>query len=305
MLLLTRFILAGTLLLTACGKTSFGGRTMGTTWSLKTAQSTAADVGDEVQRELDRYEAMLSNWRADSPVSRFNASRSTEWQPMPAEVIEIVEIAKRIADDTDGALDITLGPLIDLWGFGAHGRRITPPTDEDIQSAKKQCGWSHLEWSAEPPALRKKLPEVEINLSSVIEGWVLERLAKRLQGDFLLEIGGEVLARGFSAPGSPWRVGVQTPDAPSGDVMQTLPLSNATLATSGTYRQHFEDAGSTFAHVLDPRTGRPVHHSLRAVSVMNDSAILADGYATALLVVGPHKGRVVAEGLRLRVIWIE
>ena len=305
MLFFTRFILAGALLLTACGETSFGGRTMGTTWSLKTAQSAPADVGDEVQHELDRCEAMLSNWRADSPVSRFNASRSTEWQPMPAEVIEIVEIAKRIADDTDGALDITLSPLVDLWGFGAQGRRITPPTDEEVQAVKKHCGWSQLEWRPEPPALRKKLPGVEIDLSSVVEGWVLERLAKRLKGDFLLEIGGEVLARGFSANRTPWRVGVQTPDAPSGDVMQTLPLTNATLATSGTYRQHFEDDSNTFAHVLDPRTGRPVHHSLRAVSVMNDSAILADGYATALLVLGPQKGRIVAERLRLRVIWIE
>lgn len=298
-------MLVTALLLTACGKSTFEGRTMGTTWSLKTAQAAPASVESELQTELDHYEAMLSNWRADSPVSRFNASKSTAWQSMPLEVVEIVQHAKRIADETNGALDITLGPLIDLWGFGANQRRIVPPTDEELQAAKSNSGWSHLEWRVDPPALRKMKPELEINVSSLVEGWVLERLAKRLEGAFLLEIGGEVLARGFSADREPWRVGVQTPGAPSGDVMQTLPLLNASLATSGTYRQHFEHAGNSYTHVLDPRTGRPVTHCLHAVTVMHENAILADGYATALLVSGPLEGRKIAERLGLRVIWIE
>ena len=300
-----RFLLAAALTLTACGRSTFEGRTMGTTWRLTTAHAAPASVGSDLQTELDRYEAMFSNWRADSPVSRFNASKSIDWQPVPQEVVEIVQHAKHIADDTNGALDITLGPLIDLWGFGASKHRTAPPTDEEVQKAKNRTGWSQLEWRVDPPALRKKQPGLEINLSSLVEGWVLERLAKQLQGDFLLEIGGEVLARGFSAEGEPWRVGVQTPDAPLGDVMQTLPLSDATLATSGTYRQHFDHQGTSYAHVLDPRTGRPATHRLRAVTVMHENAILADGYATALLVSGPQEGRKMAKRLGLRVIWIE
>ena len=274
MLFVFRFILACTLLLTACGRTNFEGLTMGTTWSLKTARPSPTNLGSDIQVQLDHYEAMLSNWRADSPISCFNASRCTDWQPMPPEVIEIVEAANRIADETGGALDITLGPLINLWGFGAPGPHAHPPSTEDIQIAQSHGGWSQLEWREEPPALRKMHPKLEINLSSLVEG-------------------------------TPWRVGVQTPNAPAGDLMQTLPLTNAALATSGTYRQHFEHAGITYTHVLDPHTGHPVSHNLRAVTVMHENAMLADAYATALLVLGPRMGREAAKNLGLRVIWIE
>lgn len=228
---------------------------------------------------------------------------------MPVEVIELVRLAEKIAQDTDGALDITLAPLIDLWGFGAVNRRAAPPTDEAITKAREACGWSQLDVRNEPPALRKKYPRTQINLSSVAEGWALEQLARWLEAsgehDFLLELGGEVLARGHSADGKPWLVGVQAPDAAVGHSMQALRLDNASLATSGTYRQHYEHEGKSYAHVLDPSTGRPVAHALRSVSVQHASAAMADGYATALLVLGPKRGRELAAKLRLNVLWIE
>lgn len=285
------------------------GRAFGTTWYLKASKGLSREKAAGLQNQLDAWEAQISHWRADSAVSRFNASTSTEWQNMPVEVIELVRLAEKIAQDTDGALDITLAPLIDLWGFGAANRRAEPPTDEAITKAREACGWSQLDIRDEPPALRKKHPHTQINLSSVAEGWALERLSRWFEASgehhFLLELGGEVLARGHAANGKPWLVGVQAPNTAAGDSMQALRLDNASLATSGTYRQHFEHEGKSYAHVIDPRTGRPVSHALRSVSIQHVSAAMADGYATALLVLGPERGREIAAKLGLNVLWIE
>lgn len=285
------------------------GAAFGTTWHLKASKAISREKAAGLQNQLDAWEAQISHWKPDSAVSRFNASTSTGWQSMPVEVIELVRLAERIAHDTDGALDITLAPLIDLWGFGAVNRRSEPPTDEAITKAREACGWSQLEIRDEPPALRKKHPHTQINLSSVAEGWALERLARWLEASgehhFLLELGGEVLARGHAADGKPWLVGVQAPNAAADESMQALRLDNASLATSGTYRQHFDHDGKSYAHVLDPRTGSPVEHALRSVSIQHASAALADGYATALLVLGPKRGREVAAKLRLNVLWVE
>lgn len=301
------------LLLAACDRPSVprehSGRAFGTTWHLKTTTGLSWEKAAELQKQLETWEAQISHWRPDSAVSRFNTSTSTEWQNMPAEVIELVRLAEKIAHDTDGALDITLAPLIDLWGFGATSHRKAPPDAPEIEKARTACGWHRLDIRDEPPSLRKKHPHTRINLSAVAEGWALDRLARRLKAcgehDFLLELGGEVLARGHAADGKPWLVGVQAPDAPAGDTMQALRLENASLATCGTYRQRFEHEGKSYAHVLDPHTGKPVEHALRSVSVQHPSAALADGYATALLVLGPVRGREIASKLRLNVLWVE
>lgn len=276
---------------------------MGTTWSLRMDAGAGSVRQNDVQQKLDAWESILSHWRPDSAVSRFNASTSTDWIAVPAELVEVVELAQQIGCDTDHALDITIAPLIDLWGFGAAGRRNTPPTEAEIASAKAQCGWQHLHTRHDPPALRKALPGLRINASAVAEGWALDHLARHLESigstRFLLEIGGEVLARGE------WRVGIQTPAAPPGVAAQTLWLKNQSIATSGVYRQHFSAVGKEYAHVLDPRTGCPTEHPLASVSVIHSSASQADGFATALLVLGPDAGRRLAEKLGLHVVWFE
>ncbi|WP_395743972.1 FAD:protein FMN transferase [Prosthecobacter sp.] len=295
------------LLLGGCSRSdvpaTLGGRTMGTTWSLRLDAGARLDRAGDLQTQLDTWEGMLSHWRPDSAVSRFNASASTDWIAVPAELVEVVELARQIGGEADHALDITLAPLIDLWGFGAGGRRDSAPTEAEIEKARAQCGWQHLHTRHDPPALRKDIPGLRINVSAVAEGWALDRMARQLElagvSKFLLEIGGEVLARGE------WRVGVQTPAAPPGEAAQTLLLKNQAIATSGTYRQHFCAGGQDYAHILDPRTGRPVEHALASVSVVHESAAQADGYATALLVLGPEAGRRLAQKLHLRVIWFE
>ncbi|MDI1313329.1 FAD:protein FMN transferase [Prosthecobacter sp.] len=295
------------LLLSGCSRDDqpviLGGHTMGTTWSLRVDGEANAISQKEIQQPLDAWETLISHWRPDSAISRFNASTSTDWIAVPAELVEVVELAQQIGGDTDHALDITLGPLIELWGFGASGRRDSPPTDAEIVSAKAECGWQHLHTRSDPPALRKDISGLHINVSAVAEGWALDHLAQRLKAAgatrFLLEIGGEVHAHGE------WRVGIQTPAAPPGEAAQTLLLKNQSIATSGTYRQHFAAAGRDYAHLLDPRTGRPVEHRLASVSVIHSSAAQADGFATALLVMGPDAGRQLAERLGLQVVWFE
>ncbi|MDB6004020.1 MAG: FAD:protein transferase [Prosthecobacter sp.] len=276
---------------------------MGTTWSLRADAEASAILQNELQQQLDTWESILSHWRPSSAVSRFNASASTDWIAAPPELVEVVELAQQIGSETDHALDITLAPLIDLWGFGATGRRDTAPTEAEIAIAKARCGWQHLHTRHDPLALRKDIAELRINVSAVAEGWALDHIAQQLESKsirhFLLEIGGEVLARGE------WRVGVQTPAAPPGESAQTLLLKDQSIATSGVYRQHFAKDGKEYAHILDPRTGCPIEHPLASVSVIHSSAAQADGFATALLVLGPEAGRRLAEKLGLRVVWFE
>ncbi|MDP1587903.1 MAG: FAD:protein FMN transferase [Prosthecobacter sp.] len=280
---------------------------MGTTWSLQANAKLSTNRFNALHGDLDQqlgaWEAILSHWRPDSALSRFNASPSTDWIAVPIQLVEVVEFAQQIGHETDHALDITLAPLVDLWGFGAKGKRDSPPTESEITAAKTKCGWQHLQVRHDPPALRKTIPDLQINVSAVAEGWALDKIAKHLESkgitNFLLEIGGEVLARGE------WRVGIQAPAAPPGEAAQTLLLKDQSIATSGVYRQNFTTEGKQRSHILDPRTGRPIEHNLASVSVVHSSAAQADGYATALLVLGPGKGREFAQKLGLRVVWFE
>jgi len=278
---------------------TMSGRTMGTTWSLRADADSKSIRQIDLQQQFDSWEAILSHWRPDSALSRFNASTSTDWITVPAELIEVVELAQQIGHDTDHALDITIAPLVDLWGFGATGKRDSPPAEAEIAATKANCGWQHLHVRNDPPALRKDIPQLRVNASAVAEGWALDKIAQQLGNHFLLEIGGEVLARGE------WRVGIQTPSAPPGEAAQTLLLKDQSIATSGVYRQNFTADGKLRSHILDPRTGRSIEHNLASVSVIHASAAQADGYATALLVLGPEEGRRFAEKLGLRVVWFE
>lgn len=269
---------------------------MGTTWhaTLASSGSIANDAATLIQTRLDELEALFSNWLPDSAVSRFNTSSTTDWQPVPRELAEVMAFAQELSRETKGAFDVTVSPLIDLWGFGAKGLIHTPPTDAAIAAAKARCGWQKLEVKTEPPMLRKSLPELQINVSALVEGYAVDDLVKRLRArgihDFLLDVGGELFASGVKADGSDWQVGVQQPQSAKGEVVGTMPLFDKALATSGTYRQFFEHDGRRYSHVLDARTGWPLEHTTVSVSVIADSCLAADGWATALLVLGPGAG---------------
>ncbi len=283
---------------------SVSGKAMGTTWqaTLVTDGSTlpAHRVQDIIQQRLDELEAIFTNWRPESAVSRFNTSTSMDWQPVPRELAEVVSFAQQVSQETGGAFDVTICPLIDLWGFGAKGRITTPPSPERVAEVKASCGWQKLAVKMDPPSLRKAEPTLQINVSALVEGYAVDDLARKLSAlnlkGFLLDMGGEIFAHGVRAEGQPWQVGVQQPDpdADKGTIMGTMELQGQALATSGTYRQFFQSGGQPYAHVLDARTGMPVTHEIVSVSVVSDRCFTADTWATALLAMRPDEARSTA-----------
>ena len=289
-----------------------GGKAFGTTWDATVVAFHSAAEETQlktlIQSRLDEFDHIFSNWRPDSDVSRFNASPSTDWQRVPSELAEVVQFAIELSRKTNGAYDVTCSPLIDLWGFGPKGRVKQPPTDDAIAATLKRCGWQKLDVQTQPPMLRKRQADLEINVSSLVEGYAADEIAKRLIGSghssFLLNTG-EMIARGVTPEGTPWNVGIQRPFAAQGEFGTSIALRDQALATSGTYRQFFENGGKRYPHTLDARTGRPVTHDLPSVSVIDESCFKADGWATALLILGPIQGREVAKKNNLSALFIE
>ena len=284
------------------------GESMGMRWRLQVAGGEAAGIQGEVARVMDGWEMAASLWREDSEIAQVNREPEGKWIKLGERLWSAVALARDVAREADGALDITIGPLVELWGFGLEGGRERP-SEQDIQRVLSRCGWRHLEFDEEECLIRKLAEGVELNVNAVVEGLVLDELARGLRAkgyrDFLLEFGGELLAAGRSTTGKPWTVAVQVPGGDAKESFSMMPLSDMSLATSGTYRHLKVEDGKDFSHLIDPVTGRPVAHQLTSVSVMDADCGRADGFATALLVMGPEKGRAVAERLGLRVIWIE
>jgi thiamine biosynthesis lipoprotein len=285
------------------------GRTMGTTWHLVLAKGDTRTASEMVQARLDALESIFTNWRVDSAVSRFNASRTTDWQPVPRELAEVMVFAQLLSKETNGAFDVTVSPLIELWGFGVQKASHSIPSDEAIAKEMARVGWQKVEVKQEPPMLRKTQADVEINVAGLVEGYAVDDLVKRLRKaghtNFLLDVGGELFASGLKPDGSPWQVGVQQPDAEKGVVTGAVALQDKALSTSGTYQQFFEVNGKRFAHVLDARTGHPVTHSLVSVSVISDSCFEADSWTTALLILGLKEGKETATRMGIDALFIE
>jgi thiamine biosynthesis lipoprotein len=286
------------------------GATMGTTYHVKLASAPDsidverlhADV-ENVLAEIDRQ---MSTYRADSELSQFNRAPAGEWFPVCRATAEVVAAAQEISEKTEGALDVTVGPLVRLWQFGppeagdAGGKRtFAPPSDESLSAARKQVGYQNLEVKADPPALRKKLNGLEVDLSSIAPGYAIDRLAgllvERDIESFMIEIGGEVRAAGRRTDGAPWRVAIERPIAGRREMHSAIPLRNAAIATAGDYQKFFEYGGRRYSHIIDPATGRPIEHSLASVTVVDASCMAADGWDTPLLVLGPQRGYECAE----------
>ena len=284
------------------------GEAMGMRWRVQVAGGEEAGIREEVLRVMNGWEMAASLWREDSELARLNREPEEKWIKVGERLWKAVALARDVAREADGALDITIGPLVELWGFGPEGGQERP-SEQKVQAVLSRCGWRHLEFDDEGCLIRKLTAGVELNVNGVVEGLALEELARGLRAkghrDFLLEFGGELLAAGHSTTGEPWMVAVQVPGGGAKESFSMMPLSDMSLATSGTYRHLKVEDGKDFSHLIDPVTGRPVTHQLTSVSVMDGDCGRADGFATALLVMGPEKGRVVAERLGLRVIWIE
>ena len=282
---------------------TLSGAAMGTTYSIKvkgrSAVITVEELGNEVGRLLESIEAELSTYRPESGLSQFNASESTDWQPVTELLCESVAAALEISELSDGAFDVTVGPLVDLWGFGAEGMSFEPPDDALVEERLAIVGFENLQADCEQPALRKAIPELRVDLSGWAKGYAVDQVAERLEelriDEYLVEVGGELRTRGTNGSDRAWVIAIESPDPASRTVYATIGVSGMAVATSGDYRNFFEHEGVRYSHTIDADTGRPVSHDLAAVTIVHPSAAFADALATAVHVLGPEAGFELAE----------
>jgi FAD:protein FMN transferase len=307
-------LLVACLALGACagGTAEFevAGQTMGTDYSVKIAANgvDVGKVGHQVEETLDAVDAMMSTYRPESELSRFNADATTDWHAVSGEFCAKVEQALAISAMTDGAFDITVGPLVNLWGFGPGEPTAEPPSDADIAAAEAVVGYRRLHADCTVPALKKDIPGLYIDLSGLGKGYAADRVAETLDADgltdYLIEVGGELRLRGLNRNGDKWAIGIEAPLYDRREPYTIVHLTDTAVATSGDYRNYFESGGVHYAHIIDTRTGRPVTHSMASVTVVDGDGSRADALATGLLVLGPDRGMQLAKAQGLAVLFL-
>ena len=279
---------------------SLGGESMGTRWSVRLYARPGADLHAlhaGIQQQLDQVVAQMSTWEAQSDISRYRRAAAGSWQAIPEGFAQVLDCAIEVARASDGAFDPTLGPLVDLWGFGSAGTPRRVPSGEDIERARAQCGWQRLQRRAGGRELLQP-GGLQLDLSAIAKGHGADLAAAHLRAHgiaaALVEVGGEVRGYGRKPDGQPWRVLVESA-ADEGAGEQELPArvlqqEDAAVATSGDRWHRFEQDGQRYAHTLDPRSGRPVADAAAAVTVVAANAMHADAWATALTVMGAQAG---------------
>jgi len=289
------------------------GGTMGTTYEVQVtdrpAHVTRDDLQSAVDDALDEVNRHLSGWDPDSELARFNAATATDWIPVSMLLAQAVGEAQFVSHASGGAFDVTVSPLVRAWGFGAGAvEERAAPAPAEIERLRESVGYRKLELRLRPPALRKSVPTLHVDLDGIAPGIAVDRIAARLEtlgvGDYLVELGGEVRARGRSPAGRPWRVAVEAPLSGQRRPYALVDLEGLGVSTSGDYRDFRELDGRRFSHTIDPRTAAPVAHGLASVTVLHPSAATADAWATALMVLGPEEGMALARRLDLAVLFI-
>jgi thiamine biosynthesis lipoprotein len=294
---------------------ALGGHTMGGDWSVTLRRLPPGQTREAVQQScqavLDRLEGAMSTYGPDSDVTRFNHSSSTDWFDVSQDLANVVWLGQRVSEETGGAFDVTVGPLVDLWGFGPERsglRNGQIPSDGAIAAARVRVGYKRLHVRLAPPALRKDIPDLHIDLSAIAKGYAAGRLAGALDAqnvaDYLVAVGGEVRAKGISDLGRPWHVGIEVPTPDTRRILRQVELRDCGVSTSGDYRNYFDVSGQRFSHEIDPRTGRPVVGAPASVSVEHTDPAYADAMATAMMVLGPIDGEELARRLKLAVLFV-
>ncbi|WP_444884609.1 FAD:protein FMN transferase [Microbulbifer sp. PSTR4-B] len=309
------FLLWATVIFTACTPAAenwqISGRTMGTIYHI-----TVVDVPQSVKRselqaliddELQQVNQEMSTYIEDSELMRFNRGPVGEAIPVSEPLVDIVTLSLDIYRRSQGAFEVTVGPLVNLWGFGPQPEPEKIPSDVEIAGLQKVVGSDALKVTRKPDTITRQRP-VEIDLSAIAKGHGVDRVALLLeqQGirNYLVEIGGELRTLGVNPKGKTWVIGIEAPDSFGQMVQQPIGVSGKAVATSGDYRNYYERDGVRYAHSIDPRTGRPLQHKLASVTVLADTCAEADGLATALNVLGAEEGLALAERENLAVFML-
>lgn len=283
------------------------GNTMGTYYVVKFYSDTAPDLTELKQRidtELEQVNDLMSTYRPESELMRFNRHTDSSAFAISAQTRTVIAEALRIAEQTGGVLDVTVGPLVELWGFGARGRIEQAPDDAVIAQTRAWVGYNKLDLTE--AGLSKDIAQLAVDLSPIAKGYGVDQVAAVLeqQGitDYLVEIGGEMRLKGVKAEKQPWKIAIEKPVSAERAVQRILLPGDMGVATSGDYRNYFEEEGVRYSHLLDPRTGKPITNRTVSVTVLHPSCMTADGYATALNVMTAQEALAFAEQHQLAVL---
>tara|TARA_R110001592_G_scaffold6774_7_gene36780 strand:- start:8098 stop:9132 length:1035 start_codon:yes stop_codon:yes gene_type:complete len=285
------------------------GMTMGTTYHItlrNPGEWTEQSLKAALDERLMAFNQIASTYISDSELSQINTMPADEWHQLTPMLFDILVLAVEVSWLSNGAFDVTVGPLVDLWGFGPD-RHDGRPDEGAINKALQDVGFDRIELDLAEHKIKKTAP-LRIDLSAIAKGYGVDAVALWLESlgsaDYLVEIGGEMRVAGLSPRGDSWRIGLESPDL---NVDKTTPilLANIGVATSGDYRNYFEENGVRYSHTIDPRTGRPITHNLASVTVLDPSCAFADAMATAFLVLGGEKTMQLAEQLAIPVYLVE
>lgn len=311
------------LFLNACEKApeqiTLQGKTMGTTYTVKYIDNgevknlaNPEKVKSELDRLLVEVNNQMSTYQQDSEISRFNQLKeANQAVEISQDFAKVVEEAMRLNKITEGALDVTVGPLVNLWGFGPDKRLNKVPSDEQIKERSSYVGIDKISLKMEgKPILTKTMPNLYLDLSSIAKGFGVDKLAEHLEkigvSNYLVEIGGELRGKGKNLQGLDWRIAIEQPIMEQAQSVQiTVPLHNLGMATSGNYRNYFEDEnGNRLSHIIDPQKLSPVSHNLASITVLAPTTMTADGLSTGLFVLGAEKALALAEREKLAIFLI-
>lgn len=310
------FLLSLLFCLSACGDraqlTKLEGFVQGTTYHLTYVAPKGVDttaVQTAVNNEFARIDKALSNYRDNSAIEIFNTQKTTEPVLVDEELVKLVEIARTIYKASGGCYDLTIKPLFDLWGFKKDV--FSPPEPEALAQTLAQVSMEKLE-TLPGNRLRKQVPELRIDVSSIGQGYTVERIAQLLESfgveHYLAEIGGELKIRGHKPDGKPWRIALEKPLPNERTLHKIVSFDDGqpmALMASGTYRHFFDQDGRRYSHILDARNGKPVEHDTVSVALLHPDPTLADAWSTALLCLGTEAGMAVADAESLPVLFVE
>ncbi len=289
----------------------FSGATMGTTYSVKVAalpeNLLPQQVADRIQAELDGINQKMSTYKPDSELSLFNKMPAGSFAEVSSDTFLVLQKSLDVWRRSQGAFDVTVGPLVNLWGFGPEGRPNHVPDQEAQREAWKRVGSDALALYPDNYKIQK-LKDVYVDLSAIAKGYGVDKVAQSLEEmgiqRYLVEVGGEIRVGHSKVEGQPWRVAVEKPVPQLREVQQVIDVTDIAVATSGDYRNYFEEGGIRYSHTIDPRTGMPIQHKLVSATVLASNCADADAWATAMMVLGPEQGIAVANAQNLAVFML-
>ncbi|MCG7199237.1 FAD:protein FMN transferase [Marinobacter pelagius] len=261
-------------------------------------QQRLENLAKGIEAELEKVDAAMSTWREDSELSQLNRMPDqSEWTGISGPLHEVLAKAIEVSELTGGAFDVTVGPVVNLWGFGPRARPEKAPEEQELARVLSETGYEKLELRNQPPSLRAAQPQY-IDLSAIAKGYGVDVVARYLDSEgvnaYLVEIGGEVRVQGRKPGGDAWRLAIEQPVSEGRQVNRVVALENRAMATSGDYRNYYESEGRRYSHTIDPETGKPITHNLASVTVLAEDCMTADALATGFNVMGFERAHALA-----------